>query len=341
MSQPEITVSIPSYNHARFLPQTLECLLGQTYSNFELIIADDGSSDNSVEIAESFAVRDKRIRVLRHPGGNHRGIASTSNLAAATARGRYVSWLDSDDLWFPDTLERRLEFMEQRPDIGLMCSFFDVIDEEGRVQKHRSGPDLSADCGNRLALLHRLIMGCDIGAPTVMLRRDCLEALGLFDDLVYCDWEMWARIAARYTIGFCDQTLVLYRRHGKNYSSHLMIEDDLNNRVAVMDALLRKTLQVGGWLKHARIQAVLNLQLCSFHFCLNRRHEAAQSLMKALAIDGSLFADDGRYFGQWLACNPPVEAPRKDFWIWIMKCLEQVFEKKANLQGADSNRFCA
>jgi len=131
MSEPDVTVSIPSYNHARYLPQTLECMLGQTFPNFELIIADDGSSDDSVEIAEHFAVRDNRVRVLRHPGGIHRGIAPTSNLAAASARGRYVCWLDSDDLWFPDTLERRLEFMEQRPDIGLMCGFFDVIDGKG------------------------------------------------------------------------------------------------------------------------------------------------------------------------------------------------------------------
>ncbi|MFH0879298.1 MAG: glycosyltransferase [Lentisphaerota bacterium] len=325
MSTPCVTVSIPSYNHAAYLPQTLECLLGQTFQDFEVLIADDGSTDNSLEIIEFYARRHARIRVLTHPGYGHRGIAATSNLAAEQARGRYVAWLDSDDLWYPDTLARRVEFMENRPDMGLMCSFFDIIDEHGLVKKKRSGHDLKDDCGNRLAFLHRMIMGCDIGAPSVMIRRECLESLGLFEDLVYCDWEMWTRVAARYPIGFYDDTLVMYRRHGRNFSSHLMIADDLSHRVAVMQSLLDKSVTVKGLLVHPRIQAVLHLQLCCFEFCLNRRVAAARSLVNALMADRALLADGGKYFYHWLSCNPPVKEPRKDFHHWILKCLQQAY----------------
>ncbi len=318
---PRVTVAITSYNHADYLGPALDSALAQTYRDFRIIVADDGSSDHSVELAERYAARHPRIEVRTHPGRANRGIAATSNLCARAPDAEYITWLDSDDLWFPDTLARRVAFMETHPEIALMCGHYAIIDRAGAVKNPRAGPDLTPECRNPLALVHALVMGCVIGAPTVMVRRDVFEGLGRFDDLVYCDWELWTRIAAQCPVGFLNEVTVMYRRHDHNYSSHLKVVTDLENRLAVIMALRAKAAGFGGLLTHPRIQAALHLQACCLHFCLGRRAAAAEHFARALAADATLFHDGGKYFAQWLAVNPPVAAPRKDFQAWIADAL--------------------
>src|SRR3954468_11417826 len=105
---PLVSVMIPSYNHAPYLPAAIESVLAQTLEDFELIIGDDGSIDDSLDIARRYAEADPRIRVLTHAAEGHRGIGATGNLMRPTARGRYWFGLPSDDVLYPDTLEREV-----------------------------------------------------------------------------------------------------------------------------------------------------------------------------------------------------------------------------------------
>ena len=325
---PKISICMPSYNQARFLPRTLDSAISQTFQNFELLIVDDGSEDDSLEIDRRYAaLRPDRIKILTHPNGENRGISASTNLALQNAVGEYVVILDSDDLWFPDTLERRLRFIEARPNIGLICSHYDVINDHDQVIKKTAAPDITEDCRSALALTHRMVMGCDIGNPTVMVRRSCLNGIEGFDpELLHGDWELWTRVVSNHPAAFLKESTALHRRHDNNVTGHHSMEVELQRRIAVMKALSRKAAATGGALALPRLQALIQLELCSYFFCLSKRKEAADALVGAVQADNTLFSDNGQYFTTWLTQRPHLPQPRKDFHEWVLKGLNELFK---------------
>ena len=131
-----VSVITPCYNGERFIAETIESVLGQTYAQWEMIIVDDGSSDGSAQIAEAYAARDGRIRVLRQANA---GTACARNNAMRQARGRYIALLDADDVWEPGFLEKQLDFMERTQSI-CVCSAYRHIDEHSREIQHPTSP---------------------------------------------------------------------------------------------------------------------------------------------------------------------------------------------------------
>jgi teichuronic acid biosynthesis glycosyltransferase TuaG len=122
-----VSVVMPSYNSAPTLRESMESVLAQSHANLELLVVDDGSSDASGDIAEEIAGRDGRVRVVRSP---RRGVVDARNLATREARGRFIAFCDSDDLWTPDKLSRQLSFMRDRGS-SISATSFRRIDEEG------------------------------------------------------------------------------------------------------------------------------------------------------------------------------------------------------------------
>ena len=324
---PKISVCIPSYNQERFLPKTLDSALGQSFRDFEILIVDDGSTDNSLEIDRHYAARHPElIKVFTHPDRANHGISVSTNLALQNARGDFIVILDSDDLWFSDTLERRLRLIESRPNIGLVCSHHDLINEKGDVICRMAAPDITDDCRSTFTLTHRMILGCDIGNPTVMVRRQCLENMELFDPkLLHGDWEIWTRVASNHRAAFLKESTALHRRHEHNVTGHHSMEMELDRRMAVMNALLRKAPATGGSLALPRLRALIQLEMCSYYFCLYQRNKAAASLIGAIQTDHTLFTDNGRYFTTWLIQRPHLPQPRNDFHAWIFKLLRDFF----------------
>ncbi|EGW52205.1 hypothetical protein HMPREF1022_00819, partial [Desulfovibrio sp. 6_1_46AFAA] len=121
MSAPAVTVIVPSYNYARYLPGALRGVLGQSMADFELLLVEDGSTDQSPAVARSFAARDSRVRLLTHADGRNHGLPAALALALAEARGRWTAFLEADDLWHPLCLERRLETAEKN-NAGVVCN---------------------------------------------------------------------------------------------------------------------------------------------------------------------------------------------------------------------------
>src|SRR5581483_11395810 len=141
---PPVSLCIPSYNHAQFLPAAIDSALAQTYRPIEIVVADDGSSDGSLAVARRYAARHPDlIRVHTHPGGANRGISATVNLAYAKSRGAYWSGLPSDDVLYPDKVARQVEYLEARPDLGFVYGYADLIDQSGRPLPGRWGDDLT------------------------------------------------------------------------------------------------------------------------------------------------------------------------------------------------------
>lgn len=129
---PLVSIIMPCYNAERYIAQSIESVLAQTYQNWELLITDDGSTDKSVEIITKYCAKDDRITVL--VPDEHQGIARTRNLSISLAKGRFVAFLDSDDIWKSDKLEKQVNFMLEN-NVAFTYSSYEIIDVQGKLKK--------------------------------------------------------------------------------------------------------------------------------------------------------------------------------------------------------------
>ncbi|HEY0173068.1 MAG TPA: glycosyltransferase [Pyrinomonadaceae bacterium] len=294
---PKVSVCIPSYNHARYLPQTLDGVLGQTYQDFEVVVVDDGSTDGSLEVLEAYAARHpEKVRVFTHPGRENRGISPTANLAFEKSRGEYWAGLTSDDVWYADALESLVAHLDAHPEAGIVYGRMSLMDEEGRPAGGVEGSDVNA-CPDPLS---GLIQRNPIPAVTVMARRECFERYGGFrDGLVYSDWELWIRFVAQRPAGFIDRPLCRYRVHSYNSSVGIPFEADLRHRLAVMASLRDNAEADGGGLLGVRRRALIDLQFAFLRYHLGDMHGVRADLEAAFTRDPSLRGDVG-FLAAWL-----------------------------------------
>lgn len=209
---PKVSVIIPAYNAMTYLPDTLKSALQQTFIDFEVLIVDDGSSDNIVQWANGLT--DERVKFISQ---SHQGVSTARNLAISKASGDYITFLDADDLWKRTKIERQAQFLDDNPTVGLVATWMMLTDEQGNP-----GAEVKIDFkqGNiRKKLIEISLIPC---GSIPMVRRVCFDKVGLFDPTLRFgeDWEMWTRIAADYDFGLIEETLVYYRQHSKNSSKN-------------------------------------------------------------------------------------------------------------------------
>lgn len=217
---PKVSVLVPAYNAMEYLPETISSVLSQTYQNFEIIIVNDGSSDHIENWFEQLL--DQRIRLVSQ---SNQGLASARNTGLAEARGEYIAFIDADDLWLPTKLERQVSVLDSSPDIGLVYTWIDLIDEDGKplgkVRKNRARGNVWLDL-----TVHNIV---ECGS-VALVRRICFEKVGNFDSTLpfSCseDWDMWLRIAAHYSFEVVQEPLVRYRYHSTNLSSRWQAMDE-------------------------------------------------------------------------------------------------------------------
>jgi glycosyltransferase involved in cell wall biosynthesis len=216
-ASPLVSVVIPMYNAAAFIGQTVESVLAQTYHPLEVIVVDDGSHDNSAAIVEQWA-GENRVRLVHQKNA---GVSAARNKGLAMTRGRYIAFLDADDIWLEDNLEKKVRLLEQQPEVGLVHSDAAVIDENGRP----TGEVKAGKAGHLLEPLLRWEGTC-IPAPSSMLvRKEVLEAVGGFDPQLStaADQEFFFRVAAKYRIGRVPGVTWQYRIHGNNMHQDLAL----------------------------------------------------------------------------------------------------------------------
>ncbi len=222
---PLVSVVLTSYNHAVYLPQAVESVLGQTLQEIEVVALDDASTDGSQDILLGY--RD-RIRVVLHE--SNRGTYATLNEGIALTSAPYIAILNSDDVWLPQKLEKQVEVIESDPRIGLVHTGFRVIDAEGNPVRGnplgiRFHPNPQGD------LLADLLMRNLFITSSVLLRREGVERCGGFAEHLFGmgDWDLWLRLAEHYQVGYVPEALTLYRLHGRNtmYQRERMLADDL------------------------------------------------------------------------------------------------------------------
>lgn len=234
MDKPAVSVCITSYNHAQYLPETLDSVLSQDYDDFEIIVVDDGSTDNSPAILADYQRRyPAKVHCYWHPDRANKGISASFNLAARQSKGTYVAWLGSDDLWLPGKLSAQVRLMSGQPELGMVYSPAFILDGAGRQY-----PMLTIGGEYWEDTWHRLLVSNYICASTILIRRSCLDDVGLLDEkLVFSDWELWIRIAAKYQVGIVPQPLAMYRIHGQNISVSSDPQTRFNRRMAVIESV--------------------------------------------------------------------------------------------------------
>ena len=223
---PRVSILIPSYNYARYLPGALDSVRSQSFDDWQAVIVDDGSSDASLNIARDYATSDSRFHVLCHPDGKNHGLAASLRLALRNASAPLVAFLESDDAWRGDTLETRLNFWNRHADPAMLFDL-PIIVQEGtrslgyyyrlmkvleRVQARRSPPSVSA----RELLAVNLVPSFS----GVLARRDLLEACS-FDSPVppLLDKWLWQQIAFSGPCLFLCRTNFFWRFHDNSYMS--------------------------------------------------------------------------------------------------------------------------
>lgn len=218
----QVTVAIPTYNAERYIKESLESVLSQTYRMLEVIVMDERSTDRTLEIVQSFD--DSRIRIHRNP--ERLGIGRNWNQGLRLGTGPYVIIHHQDDIMAPDGIERKVAFLDEQPSAGFVYSRVEVIDEEGGKLPNQLGW-FSNDLFDRdqlfdsIQFFMALLLGKNlICCPSVLLRREAaLKINGFDEDMPFAlDWEMWLRMAAAYPVGYVDAVTTYYRWHEENES---------------------------------------------------------------------------------------------------------------------------
>ena len=218
-NDPAISVIIPTYNRKNHLQQAIESVLSQAFTDYEIIIVDDGSSDGTASIVAEYAIHHSSIRYQYQ---HNRGVAAARNCGISMARGKFVCFLDSDDIWKPHKLETQIAFAAQNPDFSIISSDIDSFNETGVHKRCAKQSMYSVQSGY---VLQELLFNNWIQTSTVMVRRSLLESVGGFDESVGQfaeDWVLWMCLATKGPAYFLPEALVFYRLHTDSLTSQNM-----------------------------------------------------------------------------------------------------------------------
>ncbi len=206
MNKPQVTVIIPTFNMAHYLGECISSVTRQSVGNMEVIVIDDGSTDNTNEIVSSFGNR------VSYFYQSNRGESAARNMGIKISSGEYLAFLDADDIWLPEKIEKQIAVLNRNPNIGMVACGYTVVNETGRIL-YANAP---RNYNNRETLRNALSIAQIIpgSASGVLIRRECFGRLGCFDEEIKIgpDWDMWLRISSSYEIYFIEETLVTIRR---------------------------------------------------------------------------------------------------------------------------------
>lgn len=219
-----ISVITASYNYEEYIKETIQSVINQTYKDWELIIVDDGSSDNSVEVIKSYCQKDNRIKLYRHEGGVNKGLAETIKFGLSKASGDWVAFLESDDKFMPEYLEEKVKIIKENPEVKLIFSDFESFEGEGidktkyyqKFKRTYRKSDLSFDL-----LKQNWICTFSI----VMLKKELLSECN-FDSPIpaLLDWWLWVQIAQKTKFYYLDKKLTMWRIHTDSFINRTCFE---------------------------------------------------------------------------------------------------------------------
>lgn len=221
--QPLVSVIIPSYNCEKFIADTIESVLAQDYQNIELLVIDDGSTDNTQKIVKQYS---NKLRLIIQPNS---GVCRARNRGIAEAKGDFICLMDHDDYWYPDKISAQINAFKKYPEAGIVYSEFKLWypNTDGIFPLPTDIADLyfGDDLDESLSgwIYHQLLLDCWVLTSTAMIRADLFNIYGNFDEnLPYSeDWDLWLRFSNHVQFIKLKKTTTLYRQHGNQGNKKL------------------------------------------------------------------------------------------------------------------------
>ncbi len=251
---PKVSVVIPTYNRAHLLPECIESVLAQSFRDFEIIVIDDGSTDNTPEIVSAFPVKYVWQENQRLPGARNRGVE--------LARGEYVAFLDSDDTMLRHALERGVEVLGGHPEAGFSYGQAYLVDENGRIfglEKPRSKQSSVREGWEEMK--DYLLFGNHVTESTLMVRRSCLEEVGGFDVAFRSGssgLEFWVRLAKRQAVAYIAEPLAKFRFHSQNFCAGRSLSEWEKTNSLILESIFSDA-DLGPLVSHLRPIAYFRL----------------------------------------------------------------------------------
>jgi glycosyltransferase involved in cell wall biosynthesis len=236
-----ISIVIPTYNRASFLKEAIDSVLSQTYRNFELIVVDDGSTDDTPKLLSSYG---EKIKVIKKA---NKGPSAARNRGIKAAKGGWIAFLDSDDVWKPGKLEKQVQFIKDNPEIKI-CQTEEIWIRNGKRVNPRKKHEMHSGW-----IYEQCLPLCIVSPSSVMIHRDVFEKVGLFDEtMLACeDYDLWLRIAPHYPICLVREKLIVKQGGHADQQSHVISSLDLLRIKAMV-----KSLESGG-LNESQYEAAL------------------------------------------------------------------------------------
>ena len=214
MRSPTVSVIIPTYNRGHLINRAINTVLVQTFQDFEVIVVDDGSTDNTIEVVNRLS--DDRVSLLKI--NENRGASFARNRGIELAAGRYIAFQDSDDEWKKDKLKKQIQvFNNAAPEVGLVYTGYWNAKDDGKT--YLPSPSIRPKEG----YLHNVLLeGNFIAMPTALVRKECLLRVGLFDEHLprLQDWDLWLRISKECFFRFINEPLATAYFQAESISSH-------------------------------------------------------------------------------------------------------------------------
>lgn len=221
-----ISIIIPTFNRRDYITTALDSVLKQTYEDHEIIVVDDGSTDDTKDVLKPYQDN------IRYFYQDNSGIPTTRNRGIREARGDYIAFLDSDDYWLPEKLERQIECFSKNPHYGMVATRCSSIRPDGRLrEKNRPGKSGW--------VLIDLFKANFIRTSSAMIKKECLDTVGVFDEsLPECEeYDLWLRIAKQYPVGFINDPLSVYTDNPEGVSTDSLAGRLLRLKVLEKDYL--------------------------------------------------------------------------------------------------------
>ena len=296
MSQiaPTVSVVIPTYNRAHMIGDTLNSVLAQTYRNFEIIVVDDGSTDNTPEVLTYYGSPVHYVRC------ENRGKSAARNTGIRVARGDYIAFLDSDDLWLPNKLQAQMDVFDEQPDLKWVYSDCYMFDGQTGADICTWSSHSRLYAGNIFELLFQNNF---IASPTPVFRRQVFGEVGYFDETLQRhqpeDADMWLRTAAKFPIGLVSRPLARFRRHPNSLTMREEPQLALQGVISVLElAVAREPARLGPL--RGRVFAKRYVALGKGYAGMGQASAARTMFTKALRYYPAIPSAYAFWLGTWL-----------------------------------------
>jgi glycosyltransferase involved in cell wall biosynthesis len=255
----KVSVVIPTYNRASLIAESIQSVLDQTFADFEIIVIDDGSSDNTREVVGNF--KDPRIKYIRQD--NH-GVCEAMNNGIKASCGEYIICLGSDDVLLQDAVAKGVQVLDNYPEAAFSYGKTYTMDQNGRVNRLRKINNRQSGIRKgTVEIAEYLIYGNRFPAPTVMARRNCLFEVGLFDPSFSSgseDIDLWLRLARRYSVVYIAEPLAKYRITANSITANRKMAEEEESKTRIVEGILNDA-ELGHLFSAERPKAYFNLHL--------------------------------------------------------------------------------